>query len=178
MTSYLGATRRLASLGAIAVLAAACGSGAAATPTNTPFILPTQAPVVTATPAAPTVPPVATSSPAPATGGVVVGTAMTSLGAVLVAPNGLTLYIRASDSTNTSSCTGACLTAWPALVVPAGGTASAGAGVTGAIGTFTRTDNGVTQVTYKGLPLYFWKSDTKAGQTTGQGIGGFTVAKP
>jgi predicted lipoprotein with Yx(FWY)xxD motif len=50
--------------------------------------------------------------------------------------------------------------------------------VTGTVGTFTRTDNGTTQVTYKGLPLYFWKGDTKAGDVDGQGKGGFSVAKP
>lgn len=175
MTSYLGATRRLSGLGAIALLAAACGSGATATPT-TALVLPTQSPAASVSPA-----PVATPTPAataPATSGVVVGTATTSLGVILVAPSGLTLYTRAGDSANTSSCSGGCLASWPALTVPAGGTASAGTGVTGTVGTFTRADDGTTQVTYKGLPLYFWKSDTKPGDVTGQGIGGFSVAKP
>jgi len=173
MTSNLGTTRRLAALGAIAFMAAACGSAATAAPTNTPLVLPTQAPVVTASPA-----PAATASPAPATGGVVIGTATTSLGVVLVGPNGLTLYTRSGDSANTSSCTAGCLAAWPPITVPAGGTASAGTGVTGTVGTFTRADDGTTQVTYKGLPLYFWKSDSKPGDVTGQGIGGFSAAKP
>jgi predicted lipoprotein with Yx(FWY)xxD motif len=176
MTSYLGATRRLAGLVAIALMAAACGSGATASPTTAPLVLPTQAPVVTASPA-PVATPTAAPS-APATGGVVVGTATTSLGVVLAAPNGFTLYTRSGDSANTSSCTAGCLAAWPALTVPAGGTASAGTGVTGTVGTFTRADDGTTQVTYKGLPLYFWKSDPKPGDVTGQGIGGFSVAKP
>jgi predicted lipoprotein with Yx(FWY)xxD motif len=156
MTSYLGATRRLAALGAIALMTAACGSGAA-TPTTAPSI--------------------AAAGSAPATGSVV-GTATTSLGVVLVAPNGFTLYMHGGDSANTSSCTAGCLAAWPPLVVPAGGSATAGPGVTGTVGTFTRADNGTTQVTYKGLPLYLWKSDTKPGDVTGQGIGGFSVAKP
>jgi predicted lipoprotein with Yx(FWY)xxD motif len=181
MTSYIGATRRVTGLVAVALMAAACGSGATATPTNTPLVLPTQGVVATALPAAPAATPTAapTAAPsAPATGGVVVRTAMTSLGVVLVAPNGLTLYTRSGDSANTSSCTGGCLAAWPPLTVPAGGTASAGAGVTGTVGKFTRADNGTTQVTYKGLPLYFWKSDSKPGDVSGQGIGGFSVAKP
>jgi predicted lipoprotein with Yx(FWY)xxD motif len=172
MTSYLGATRRLAGLVAIALMAAACGAGATASPTIAPLVLPTQGPVATASPAAPA------ATPAPATGGVIVGTATTSLGVVLVAPNGLTLYTRAGDSANTSSCTGQCLAAWPALTVPAGSAASAGTGVTGTVGTFTRTDDGTTQVTYKGLPLYFWTGDSKAGDVNGQGKGGFSVAKP
>ncbi len=176
MTSYLGATRRFGALGAIALLAAACG-GAAATPSTTPFVLPTQAPVATPSPAAPVATPTEAPS-APSTSGVVVGTASTALGVVLVAPNGFTLYTRAGDSANMSSCTGGCISAWPALTVPAGGTASAGTGVTEKVGTFTRTDNGKTQVTYKGLPLYFWQGDSKAGDVTGQGVGGFSVAKP
>ena len=174
MTSYLAATRRLAGLVGVALMVAACGAAATASPTTAPLVLPTQAPVDTASPAAPA----ATPTPAPATGGVVVGTATTSLGVVLVAPNGLTLYTRAGDSANTSSCTGGCLASWPALTAPAGGTASAGTGVTGTVGTFTRADDGTMQVTYKGLPLYFWKSDSKPGDVTGQGIGGFSVAKP
>jgi predicted lipoprotein with Yx(FWY)xxD motif len=180
MTSYLGATRRLAGFAGIALLAAACGSGATATPTTAPLVLPTQAPVATSAATAlagPAATPTGAPS-APATGGVIVGTAMTSLGVVLVGPNGLTLYTRAGDSANTSSCSGGCLASWPAITVPAGGTATAGAGVTGAVGTFTRPDDGTTQVTYRGLPLYFWKSDSKPGDVKGQGIGGFSVAKP
>lgn len=163
--SFHAATRvrGFAALGLIALLVSACSAGATATPTLAP--LPTAAP---GSPAA----------SAPATGAVVVGTASTSLGTVLVGPNGLTLYTRSSDSTNTSSCTGGCISAWPALVVPAGGTASAGTGVTGAVGTFVRTDDSTTQVTYKGLPLYYWKGDTKPGDVTGQGVASFSVAKP
>jgi predicted lipoprotein with Yx(FWY)xxD motif len=59
--------------------------------------------------------------------------------------------------------------------VSAGQTPVAGTGVTGSLGTFTRAD-GTIQVTYNGLPLYYWVSDTKAGDTTGQGINGFVVA--
>jgi predicted lipoprotein with Yx(FWY)xxD motif len=50
-------------------------------------------------------------------------------------------------------------------------------GVTGKLGTLTRPD-GTTQVTYNGRPLYGWQNDAKPGDVTGQGIGGFTVAKP
>jgi hypothetical protein len=51
----------------------------------------------------------------------------------------------------------------------------AGAGVTGQLGTLTRAD-GTTQVTYAGLPLYFWEGDKKPGDITGNGIEGFAVA--
>jgi len=117
------------------------------------------------------------ASPRPAHGGVVITVAMTSLGDVLAGPNGLTLYTKSGDSATVSTCTGACATAWPPLTVASGATATAGTGVTGTLGTLTRTD-GTIQVTYKGLPLYYWQGDTQAGDTTGQGINGFSVARP
>ena len=150
----------------VALLAAACSSAA------------TTAPVATQAPAASTPP--AASAPAasaPAAGGVVVNMATTSLGPVLVGPNGLTLYTHSGDSATASTCTGGCATAWPPLAVPAGSSATGGTGVTGAFATLTR-DDGTLQVTYNGLPLYGWKNDAKAGDTTGQGVNGFSVAKP
>ena len=108
-------------------------------------------------------------------GAVTVGTANSSLGTFLTGPNGKTLYTHAGDSMNTSTCSGACLTAWPALTVSAGQQPAAGSGVTGTLGTFTRSEGSI-QVTYNGLPLYYWQGDTKAGETTGQGISGFSVA--
>jgi len=108
-------------------------------------------------------------------GAVTVGTANSSLGTFLTGRNGKTLYTHAGDSMNTSTCSGACLTAWPALSVSAGQQPAAGSGVTGTLGTFTRSDGSI-QVTYNGLPLYYWQGDTKAGETTGQGISGFSVA--
>ena len=114
------------------------------------------------------------SSPS-AAAAVTLGSASSSLGTFLTGPNGKTLYTHAGDSMNTSTCTGQCLSAWPALTVAAGQQTNAGSGVTGTLGTFSRPDGGV-QVTYNGLPLYYWQGDTKAGDTTGQGVNGFTVA--
>ena len=148
---------RLAAIAAIGLLAAACstyggagyGGGAGATPT---------------------------AGASTAGGPPTIGTATSAtLGAYLPGPNGLTLYILTTDSANTSTCSGGCATSWPPLTVPAGQSPVAGAGVAGSLGTFTRAD-GSTQVTYNGLPLYSWVSDTKAGDTTGQGVGGFVVA--
>jgi predicted lipoprotein with Yx(FWY)xxD motif len=45
------------------------------------------------------------------------------------------------------------------------------------VGTITRTDGGV-QYTYKKMPLYYYVGDTSAGQITGDGVNGFSVAKP
>jgi predicted lipoprotein with Yx(FWY)xxD motif len=109
-------------------------------------------------------------------GSVTVGTASSgNLGPFLTGPNGKTLYVHAGDSANTSTCTGSCLAAWPALTVTSGQQPAAGIGVTGQLGTFSRPDGG-TQVTYNGLPIYYWQGDAKAGDVTGQGISGFTVA--
>lgn len=92
---------------------------------------------------------------------------------VLTGPNGMTLYTHAGDSATSSTCTGGCATAWPPLA--ATGQPMAGAGVTGQLGTESRAD-GTTQVTYGGLPLYYWQGDTKAGDVTGNGVDGFSVA--
>jgi predicted lipoprotein with Yx(FWY)xxD motif len=169
------ATSGFGGLVAIALLAAACSSPAATAP-------PTTAPA-TATPAASTAESPASSAPASsasssaAAAGVVVNMATSSLGPVLTGPNGLTLYTRTGDTATTSSCTGQCATAWPPLTVGAGATATGGTGVTGTFATLTRAD-GTLQVTYNGLPLYGWQKDAKAGDVTGQGVGGFSVAKP
>jgi predicted lipoprotein with Yx(FWY)xxD motif len=106
--------------------------------------------------------------------GVIVGAASTpSFGRVLTGPNGMTLYTHAGDTATTSGCTGSCATAWPPLETD--GQPTAQADLTGQLGTLTRPD-GTTQVTYRGLPLYYWQGDTKAGDVTGQGIDGFSIA--
>jgi Secreted repeat of unknown function. len=66
--------------------------------------------------------------------------------------------------------------------VAAGGPPTAGTGVTGVtgvigkLGTFVRTE-GTTQVTYDGPRLCCWQGDAKPGDTTGDGVNGFSVAK-
>jgi len=106
--------------------------------------------------------------------GVIVGAASTpSFGTVLTGPNGMTLYTHAGDTASTSSCTGSCATAWPPLETD--GQPTAQADLTGQLGTLTRPD-GTTQVTYRGLPLYYWQGDTKPGDVTGNNVEGFLVA--
>ena len=173
------ATRGLGGVVAIALLAAACSSPAATTAPTTEPVASTPAASTPAESAAASAPaasaPSASSSAAAA--GVVVNMATSSLGPVLTGPNGLTLYTRTGDTATTSSCTGQCATAWPPLTVATGATATGGTGVTGTFATLTRAD-GTLQVTYKGLPLYGWQKDAKPGDVTGQGVGGFSVAKP
>jgi predicted lipoprotein with Yx(FWY)xxD motif len=115
----------------------------------------------------------APSSVAASSGPATIGMAS---GDVLTGANGLTLYTHAGDNATTSTCTDACATAWPPLSVGAGQQPSAAAGVIGSLGTLTRSD-GTIQVTYDGLPLYYWQGDTKPGDVTGDGVSGFAVAK-
>jgi predicted lipoprotein with Yx(FWY)xxD motif len=168
--------RGLTGLAAAVLFAAACSSAATTAPvTAAP---PTAAPPASAAPASAAPASAAASSSAPsAAAGVVVSMATTTLGPVLVGPNGLTLYTHTGDTATSSTCTGGCASAWPPLAVPAGSSATAGAGVSGTFATLTR-DDGTLQVTYNGLPLYGWMNDHAAGDTTGQGVNGFSVAKP
>jgi predicted lipoprotein with Yx(FWY)xxD motif len=155
----------------VGLVAAACSTAATTAPaTNAPVA--TSGPAATGAPAATT--PASTQTVA---AGVMVNTATTSLGAVLTGPNGLTLYTHAGDTATSSTCTGGCATAWPPLTVSGGAGALAGTGVTGTLGTLTRAD-GTVQVTYNGMPLYGWQGDSKPGDTTGDGVNGFSVAKP
>jgi predicted lipoprotein with Yx(FWY)xxD motif len=102
-----------------------------------------------------------------------VGSMSTALGTVLTGPSGNTLYTLSSDPSNGSTCTGACLGAWPPLLVPAGGTVSGPAGTSLTFGTFTRTDDMTIQATANGRPLYLFSHDTAPGQTNGEGITAF-----
>ncbi len=124
--------------------------------------------------------PSAASQPAAAGGSTVDARTVGSIGMALVAgSNGMTVYTFAKDvkDSGSSACTGGCLTKWPALTVPAGGTPVAGTGVTGKLGTITRTDDGTIQVTYGGLPLYFFTGDTKPGDANGV-YTGWAAVKP
>jgi predicted lipoprotein with Yx(FWY)xxD motif len=102
-----------------------------------------------------------------------------SLGAVLVTRAGRTLYRYAPDGTGRSVCTGECASAWPPLTVPAGTEhVAGGARIPGSdLGTTTRSD-GTLQVTYRGMPLYTYVGDAKAGDATGQGLGGTWFVVP
>jgi predicted lipoprotein with Yx(FWY)xxD motif len=125
------------------------------------------------------------ASPSASAASVTIQATTVSGSSYLVDQTGKSLYVFAADTANTSACTGACATSWPPLTVTAGATPAAG-GVTGSsapasvantvqqalLSTFARTD-GTTQVTYNGMPLYYYSGDTAAGQTNGEGITAF-----
>jgi predicted lipoprotein with Yx(FWY)xxD motif len=144
----------------------------------------TQTPTPTSTsPTSPTNPTSPTSPTAPQP---TVTTALTlsesgsgTFGSFLSAANGMTLYQSTKDTINVSNCTGACATAWPPYTVSAAVAASltADPGIAGKISTIKRA-NGSLQVTYKGLPLYFFAGDAKRGDTKGESVNGFTEVAP
>jgi predicted lipoprotein with Yx(FWY)xxD motif len=72
-----------------------------------------------------------------------------------------------NDTDGTSACYDQCAENWPAFT----GTADASGDVDASlIGTTTR-DDGTTQVTYNGQPLYYFAADQAPGDTNGQGVG-------
>ncbi len=90
-----------------------------------------------------------------------------SVGGVLLLTDarGLTLYWFVPDTSGKSACYGSCAAYWP----PVTGTPSAGSGVTGTLGTITRTD-GTRQATYDGHPLYTYIGDNAPGQDSGNNL--------
>ena len=105
------------------------------------------------------------TSSGPASSGSAVKTTTISGVTVLTNAKGFTLYWFVPDTSTKSNCNGSCAQIWP----PVKGPATAGAGVTGKLGTITRSD-GSTQATYDGHPLYTYTADTAPGQANGNGI--------
>ncbi|GGF45754.1 hypothetical protein GCM10011321_40280 [Youhaiella tibetensis] len=84
---------------------------------------------------------------------------------VLTDANGMTLYTFDKDEAGKSNCYDQCASNWPPLA------ADASAAAEGDFTIVDRTD-GTKMWAYKGMPLYLWVKDTKAGDTTGDGVGG------
>jgi predicted lipoprotein with Yx(FWY)xxD motif len=84
---------------------------------------------------------------------------------LLTNSRGLTVYWFAPDTSTKSACYGSCAAYWP----PVTGTPSAGPGVTGTLGTITRTD-GTKQATYDGHPLYTYVADSAPGSASGNNL--------
>ena len=100
------------------------------------------------------------------------------LGTILVGSSGMTLYIFLDDTNGTSTCTGQCALLWPPYVVNQGAASNIGSNIIGEVATITLPD-GSSQVTYNGMPLYYYSKDTKQGDAFGEGLAGlWFVAKP
>ena len=102
----------------------------------------------------------------------------TPLGTVLTDQNGMTLYVFDKDTKGaaTSACVDKCIVNWPPFLAADGAMAE---------GEWTLVDvtdkDGAKKKmwAYDGWPLYLFIKDTKAGETTGDGVGGvWHVAKP
>src|ERR1700738_2965958 len=153
---------------AAAFIAAACAPpgtspGAYAAPNPPASAAPSAAPVAA--------PPVASPAP-PAAAGAAINVGATQLGQVLVDANGQTVYLFVADKGTASSCNSAsCVQYWPPVLT--NGAPQAGSGVNASLlGTTTRADGSV-EVSYAGHPLYYFVSDKKAGDVSGQAINAF-----
>jgi len=146
-------------LAALGLLAAGCGSSSSSKPESATTV--TSAAVATT----------GTATTGTSAGGATteVTTATTPLGEILVDSKGMTLYVYAKDTTGKSTCNAACASAWPPL---AGAVAKAGSSVSESSLTVITRDDGSKQIAINGQPLYTFASDTKAGDTNGQGVGG------
>lgn len=102
-----------------------------------------------------------------------------TLGSYLVDANGRTLYIVVDESHEIVTCTGPCAAAWPPFTLEsldgAGGDAmgmadeAMGSIDPDLVGTVARED-GTTQFTYAGHPLYYYVGDVNPGEVKCQAI--------
>ena len=106
-----------------------------------------------------------------ATGEAKVAIAKSPLGRILVDSKGITLYDFVKDKGATSVCYGACAALWPPLLTK--GKPVAGPGVRASLLGTTKRKDGRLEVTYNHHPLYYFVTDRKPGQTTGQGVNQF-----
>ena len=124
--------------------------------------------VAAATPATPAATTPATSA---GTGVTAIGSRKTQDGTLIIGAGDRTVYFFRPDKRSTtghakkSTCYNGCAAVWPpvlATTIPA----TSGKAEASLLGLTTRKD-GTKQVTYNGLPLYYYVPDMKAGQVTG-----------
>ena len=140
---------------AVSVLLIGCSTGASPTApaSEAPAsVAPTEAPAsVAPTEAPPSV------APSAAAGATVEAKPVGTIGTVLVA-NGMTVYNFTKDvkDSGTSACTGGCITTWPAVTVADRRDPGRRRRRHRQARDDRRRDDGTVQVTYNGLPLYFF----------------------
>lgn len=89
--------------------------------------------------------------------------------------DGFALYTFAKDVKGVSNCAGTCLANWPPLLAGANDKATYPYSIIERSLSATVT---ARQWAYQGLPLYFFKNDTAAGQTNGKAIANWQLARP
>jgi predicted lipoprotein with Yx(FWY)xxD motif len=92
-------------------------------------------------------------------------------GPAVVTSNGHAVYEFSGDTVpDQSTCTGGCAAIWPPVRPPSGALASPWS-------SFQRSD-GSMQLAYQGKPLYTFVQDTQPGEGSGNGVNGFSIARP
>jgi len=94
-----------------------------------------------------------------------------TFGQILVDGRGMTLYTLKEDEAGNSTCYDQCAINWPPLTAEV----EVSTDLSGDIGTTARKD-GKKQATYKGMPLYYFAQDKKAGDVNGEGFKGVWFA--
>jgi predicted lipoprotein with Yx(FWY)xxD motif len=89
------------------------------------------------------------------------------LGFYLTDTSGKTLYFFTKDTPGASTCTGTCLSLWPAFHADP---VTAPSVLNPSDFTLVTRFDGVKQTAYKGRPLYYYSPDAKPGEVKGQGI--------
>src|SRR5262245_6294076 len=100
-------------------------------------------------------------------GNAVTARKLPGVGMVLVSRSGKTVYSPKQEANGMIHCTGSCLGFWFPVTVAAGTTPQDGPGLTGTLGTIRRSDNGQSQLTYNGRPLYTFRLDQAPGDLHG-----------
>ena len=146
----------------IALAATACSSSLSSNGS-------TQAPVASSATAQPSSPAAASSSTAAMTIGLQSVSGID--GKILADGQGRALYLFTADKSSTSTCTGACASAWPPVTASA--MPMAGGGVSQSLLGTTKRADGTEQLTYNGHPLYYFSADSGSGMAKGQGVKAF-----
>jgi predicted lipoprotein with Yx(FWY)xxD motif len=101
-------------------------------------------------------------------------TTTVSMGAnkILADAKGGVLYTYDKDTKGAaaSACTGGCTATWPAFVAAAADTAGGDWTIVNGLDKDGKT--AVKQWAYKGVPVYYYSKDAKAGDSTGDAVGG------
>ena len=168
----IGRRYTLASLAAIALLAAACSSSGGATPS------PTTAPPASVAPPSAAASPSASAEESPSASSAStdypLAVATVSAGKTLTGEDGKTLYFFKADTKGSgkSTCNADCATNWPPYTLDPDETLKPTSDASGTVTMITR-DDGSKQVAYNGWPLYYFKGDAAAGDSNGQNINAF-----
>ena len=151
-----------AALAAAGLVLAGCGDGptarvAATSPTPTTSAAPSSSSAAPESSVAPTESASASASTRAAGKGRVVTSAASEFGPMLFNRAGQAIYLFDREATRRAECYGPCAKAWPPVLTE--GAPRASGDVRAALLGTTERDDGSTQVTYAGHPLYYYVDD-------------------